>query len=127
MSDQIYWLVELLLRPGARDAFMHLTDEMTRAALLEPGTLVYERAVNRDESVVIGYERYADSKAATAHLAAFRIHFKERFDPLVERRQVIVVGHPEAELRIALEAIGARFAYPCAGFARRAFEPGLPT
>jgi quinol monooxygenase YgiN len=118
MSGQVFWFVELAIQPGALGPFLRLTEEMIRASREEPGTLIYERALSSDGTLVIAHERYGSSDAALTHLRHFRETYSDRFDALVQRRTFTVIGHASDELRQVLTAIGARVLLPIAGFSR---------
>ncbi|MDQ1501962.1 MAG: hypothetical protein QOI86_5302 [Actinomycetota bacterium] len=118
MSDAVSWVVELTVRSEALEGFRALTQEMVEATRAEPGALVYERFVSADGLTVHLCERYTDSDAALAHLRVFGDRFAGRFAAMVERRRVCVYGTPSADLRTALDAIGAEYLRPLDGFAR---------
>ena len=92
MSTEISWHVELAVKPGKLEDFRTLTREMVEATRSEPGTLIYERFVSEDGTVVYGYERYVDSAAAVAHLVAFGTTYRDRFMATVERKRFTVFG-----------------------------------
>jgi hypothetical protein len=118
MTTEVSWQVELAVKPGKLEDFRVLTHEMVEATRGEPGTLVYERFVSKDGSVVYGYERYADSRSAVAHLVAFGNKFSGRFADTVERKRFMVFGAPSAELKGLLEAFGATHHTLVDGFSR---------
>jgi quinol monooxygenase YgiN len=118
MFEDVYWFVELAVRPGALAEFLRLTQEMVEATRQEPGTLIYERALSPDETLVIAHERYESSEAALSHLRHFGQNYSVRFDALVERKMFTVVGEVSDELRQVLMAIGARLFLPSTGFSR---------
>jgi quinol monooxygenase YgiN len=118
MSTEISWHVELAVKPGKLEDFRILTREMVEATRGEPGALIYERFVSEDGTVVYGYERYADSSAAVAHLVAFGTTYRDRFVATVERKRFAVFGVPSAELRGMLDAFGATYQAPLDGFSR---------
>lgn len=108
-SEAIAWQVELAVLPERLDAFCALTACMTAAAAGEEGVLVYERYLDADARIVYAMERYADSRAAVAHLQAFRKNFAAAFENLAERRRFLVFGTPSAELHALLADYGATF------------------
>jgi quinol monooxygenase YgiN len=118
MSTEISWHVELAVKPGKLEDFRTLTREMVEATRSEPGTLIYERFVSEDGTVVYGYERYVDSAAAVAHLVAFGTTYRDRFMATVERKRFTVFGVPSAELRGLLDAFGATYHTPLEGVSR---------
>ena len=118
MNSQISWHVELQVKPGQLETLRALTTEMVDSAKSEPGALIYERFLSEDGQVVHGFERYIDSAAAMAHLAAFEALYRERFARLVERKQFTVLGTPSPELRQMLDRFGATYSPGLAGFVR---------
>ena len=89
--------------------------ESTRA---EPGTLMYEWSISEDGSVIHGYERFADSGGAVAHLSAFGEKFAQRFLAAVDPTRLSVYGTPSEEAKKALGALGPVYLAPLGGFAR---------
>ncbi len=119
MSDAVHWLLALNIKEGELDNFKALVKEMVDATKAnEPGTLIYEWFVSDDEKTCHIYERYADSAATMAHLAAFGQNFAERFMAVLESVQLVVYGNPNDEVRGALAAFGAVHLSQIAGFAR---------
>lgn len=112
MSDQVFWHVELAIKPGKLDALRVLTTEMVGAAREEPGTLSYQRFVSEDGQFLHIYERYLDSRSALAHLKNFVARFSERYAALVERRRFVFFGVPSDELRRFLDGFGTVFVAP---------------
>lgn len=95
--------------PERLDEFCALTASMIAAAAGEEGVLIYERFLDADARIVYAIERYKDSRAAVAHLQAFRKNFATIFGNLAERRRFLVFGTPSAELRALLADYGATF------------------
>jgi quinol monooxygenase YgiN len=122
MGDQIFWHVELAVRPGQIENFRALTGEMVESTRDEPGVLTYERFVSDDGKFVHVYERYADSAAAVAHLRKFGKNFGERFLAMVDRTQFTVFGNPSDELRGLLDGFGVRYLRSFGDFAYRAVD-----
>ena len=118
MDDQVSWHVNLAVKPEQLEKFRSLTDEMVESTRSETGALIYERFISEDGTDVYVYERYSDSHAAVAHLQSFEDSYGERFSALVDRRQFTVFGNPSHELRTLLNAFGATYAIPLAGFSR---------
>ena len=104
MGEQVAWHVELMVRPGVREAFRELTGAMAEATRGELGVHVYER--------------YVDSAAAVAHVRTFQRQFGDRFVGLVDRTRFTVYGTPSVELRGILDGFGATYMAPFGGFAR---------
>ena len=118
MNDQVSWLLELAVKPGELDNFKGVIDEMIESTHAEPGTLMYEWSINEDGSVVHGYERFADSGAAVAHLSAFGEKFAQRFLAAVDPTRLSVYGTPSEDAKEALGAFGPVYLAPIGGFAR---------
>jgi quinol monooxygenase YgiN len=112
MGDQISWHVVLAIKQDQLDNFQALTREMVDFTRTEPGVLCYQRFASEDGKFVHGYERYADSAAALAHLRDFATLFSERFSALVDREQFMVFGQPSHELRTVLDRFGAIYLRP---------------
>jgi quinol monooxygenase YgiN len=109
MSEEVSWLVELVIKPGQLDDFRALTGEMVEFSRREAGVLSYERFVSEDGRFVYAYERYADSVAALAHLRTFEKMFSRRFLDMVDRRRFTVFGAPADDLRKVLDRFGATY------------------
>jgi quinol monooxygenase YgiN len=119
MSDQIYWVLELSVKPGEADNCKALMNEMVAATEAnEPDTLSYEWTLSADGTTCHIYERYTDSAASLAHLGTFAATFAERFLAALEPTGFTVYGNPSAELREALGAFGPAYMTPAAGFTR---------
>src|SRR5688500_9481930 len=102
METQVSWLLEVAVKPGQRDAFRALMQEMVEATRAEPGTLGYEWFVSDDGGVVHLSERYADSAAILAHLGTFGEKFAGRFLAAVDPTRFTVMGSPSDEAKAAL-------------------------
>jgi quinol monooxygenase YgiN len=109
MSEEVAWLVELVIKPGQLDNFRALTREMVKFSRREAGVLTYERFVSDDGNFVYAYERYANSAAAVAHLRTFEQIFSRRFLGMADRRRFTVLGAPTEELRKLLDRFGATY------------------
>ncbi|MFQ5863813.1 MAG: putative quinol monooxygenase [bacterium] len=119
MSNNVYWVLELAIKPGELDNFKGLMTEMVQATQTnEPSTLNYEWAIGEDNKSCHIYERYADSGATMTHLGAFGEKFAERFMANVEVTRFVVYGNPTGEVKEALSGFGAVFMSPIGGFAR---------
>jgi quinol monooxygenase YgiN len=119
MSDNVYWLIEVAIKPGEFDNFNAVMKEMiedTRSN--EPNTLNYEWAITEDNQSCHIYERYSDSAAAMTHLKAFGEKFAERFMAAVAVTRLVVYGTPNHEVKEALGGPSTVFMTPFGGFAR---------
>src|SRR6516164_5222780 len=106
MGNQISWHVVLAIKQDQLDDFQALTREMVEFTRTESGVLSYQRFASEDGKFVHGYERYADSAAALAHLRNFTTLFSERFSNLVDRSRFTVFGQPSHELQAMLNKCG---------------------
>jgi quinol monooxygenase YgiN len=118
MNGHVAWVLELAVKPGALDNFKALIGEMIESTRAEPGTLMYEWSIDEDGGVIHGYERFADSGAAVAHLSAFGEKFAQRFLAAVDPTRLSVCGTPGEEAKGALAAFGPAYLSPLGGFAR---------
>jgi quinol monooxygenase YgiN len=118
MSDQVSWVLELAVKAGELDNFKAVVGEMIESTQAEQGTLMYEWSIDGEGSVVHGYERFVDSHAAVAHLAAFGEKFAQRFFAAVDPTRLTVYGTPDDEAKEALSALGPDYMGPLGGFAR---------
>ena len=119
MSSDVFWMLELGIRPGQLDALKALMSEMVAATQAnEPGTLNYEWFISEDETQCHIYERYRDSAAVMTHLGSFGQHFAERFLAALEPKRLVVYGDPNEEARAALAGFGAVHMAFLGGFAR---------
>ena len=107
MGNQISWHVVLAIKQDQLDDFQALTREMVEFTRTESGVLSYQRFASEDGKFVHGYERYADSAAALAHLRNFTTLLSERFSTLVDRSRFTVFGQPSYELQAMLDRFGA--------------------
>jgi len=117
MSEQVSWFLELAVKPGQIDDVRALIRDMVESTQTEPGALNYEWSISEDESVVHSYERYADSGAVLAHLSTFGERFAEGLLAAVDPTRIVVYGDPTDHAREALDAFGALYMKPFAGFA----------
>jgi len=119
MTDNVYWLLEVTIKPGEFDNFKALMKEMVEATQAnEPDTLNYEWTITEDSQSCHIYERYADSAATMTHLGSFGAKFAERFMAAAEPTRIVVYGAPNNEVKEALSGFGAVFMEPFGGFAR---------
>jgi alkylhydroperoxidase/carboxymuconolactone decarboxylase family protein YurZ/quinol monooxygenase YgiN len=120
MGKQVFWLLELTVKPGELSNFKTLLHEMVESTRAELATLNYEWFISDDGSVAYGYERYADSAAVMTHLQVFGEKFAERFRAAVDRNRLTVFGTPSDEVRKALSESGPAPTYQSllCGFAK---------
>ncbi len=119
MNANVYWVLELAVRPGRLNDLRSLMQDMVDAARTnEPGTLNYEWNVSDDGRACHIYVRYQDSTAVMTHMQAFGTRFTARFMELVTITRFVVYGSPDAEVKAALAAYGPVYLAPCGGFKR---------
>jgi quinol monooxygenase YgiN len=119
MSNHVYWVLELAIKPGELNNFKALMNEMVKATQAnEPNTLNYEWLISKDDKSCHLYERYADSAAVMTHLGTFGQNFAERFMAALQPTRFTVYGNPSDEVIKALGGFGPVFMAPIGGFAR---------
>lgn len=119
MNENVYWVLELAVRPGRLNDFRNLMQEMVAAASdNEPGTLNYEWNIGDDGTACHIYVRYKDSAAVMRHMAVFGTKFTDRFMALAQITRTAVYGAPSAEVKAALAPYGPVFFAPFGGFKR---------
>lgn len=119
MKEQVYWMLELAIKPGQADAFQALMEEMVAAVRdNEPDTLAYDWTISGDRTVCHIFERYRNSAAVMAHLGWFGANVAQRFMAAVEPKRLVVYGSPDAAATKALDGLGAVYMKPFGGFFR---------
>ena len=119
MNDEVFWLLELNIKPGEIDTLKALMTEMSDATKAdEPGTLYYEWFISADGQTCHIHERYADSDAVMVHMGNFGAKFAERFMAILEPTRFTVYGNPSDEVKKGLEGMGVEFVTPIGGFSR---------
>jgi quinol monooxygenase YgiN len=118
MGEHVSWVLELAVKPGELDNFKAVVHEMVESTQEEPGTLMYEWSISEDGSTIHGYERFADSGAAVAHLSTFGEKFAQRFLAAVDPTRLTVYGTPTDEAKDTFGAFGPVYLTPLGGFAR---------
>ena len=116
MSQHVHWLLELCINDGKLADFIAVMHEMVAFTRNEAGTLIYEWCFSEDETVCDIYERFQDSEAAVAHLAAFS-RFAERFLDAATPTKLTVMGHPNESALEALSGLSPVLRKTRAGFA----------
>ena len=119
MANEVAWLVEFEVKPGAHDAVRALMDEMVASTRLEPGTLSYGWFRSADGEVVVIYERFADSAAVLQHLATVERIFAQRLPSVLTQIRQTVFGAPTDEARRALSGANPRYLTYFGGFVTR--------
>ena len=118
MDTQVSWMLEVAVKPGQLETLRVLMREMVGSTRAEPGALGYEWFVGDDGGVVLLAERYADSAAALAHLAAFGERFAGRFLAAVDPTRFTVMGCPSDAVKAALGGFDPAYLRPFGGFVR---------
>ncbi len=119
MSEQVYWMLEVGIKPGQLDAFRALMEEMVQATESnEPDTLNYEWTISADNGTCHIYESYRNSAAVMTHLGWFGANAAERFLAAADPKRLTVYGNPNDEATAALNGLGAAYMTPLGGFAR---------
>ena len=119
MSENVFWVVEVAIRPGQREAFEALMNDMVAATQAnEPGALNYEWFISEDGTTCHIYERYADSAAVMAHMGKTFSTFGERWAAAVEPTRMTIYGTPSDEVRAMLTGAGGTVMAPWGGFLR---------
>ena len=118
MSEPVYFLLEVEIKPGEMDKFKALVNEMVKAAQNEPKTLNYEWNLSEDGKTCHVYERYADSEALLVHFGSFGKNFAERFLSVVNPTRLMVYGNPSDEAKEVMGGFGPVYMAPIGGFAR---------
>jgi len=118
MSDEIYWLVELAIKPGKFEEFQKMRDTLIESAAKEEGTLNYQWNISEDQKSCHVFERYKDSEAAMIHSRTFEAEFADMVLSIVDVAKFTVYGNPNEEVRNTLSEFGAVFMSPIGGFAK---------
>jgi quinol monooxygenase YgiN len=119
MATDVSWMLELSVLPGRESDWGDLMDEMVSSTHAhEAGALNYEWSTSADGSVCHIFERYADSAAVMAHLAAFDKKFAARFLEVFKPTRFVVYGSPSQEVKDALADFNPVYMQPAGGFSR---------
>jgi quinol monooxygenase YgiN len=119
MSNIVYLVLELAIKPAELNNVKALMNEMVKATQdNEPNTLNYEWFISKDNKTCHLYERYADSAAVMMHLETFGQKFAKRFMAALEKTRFTVYGNPSDEVIKALSGFGPVFMSPIGGFSR---------
>lgn len=118
MGNEVSWLLEVAVKPGALDDFKVLMNEMVESTSGEPGAPSYEWLITDDGGAVHIYERYSDSSATLIHLGNFGEKFAARFLGAVDPTRLTVYGSPNDAVKAGLAAFSPKYLAPFGGFAR---------
>ena len=105
--------------PGQMDNFKQLVTKLVGAvAAQEPGTLVYEIALQPDGKTYDTIEVYQNSAAVVAHSNHFRAEFGKEFGQVRKAVKLVVFGSPDAQAKEALAGLNPVYESPIDGFIR---------
>ena len=117
-TSQVFWNLELSIKPGKLDSLKTLANEMSKGTKEnEPNTLFYEWSLDAQNQKCHIFERYTDSDAVRTHLGNFQ-NYAERFFDCLDVESFQVYGNPDAALMEALGGLGAVHFPQFEGFAR---------
>jgi quinol monooxygenase YgiN len=120
MSESVYWLLELSIKPGALPGFADLMTEMVGATQAnEPGMLIYDWTLGDEGRCCHILEWYVDCAAVMTHLRTFDEQYAGRFMKLVEPKRIVLYGKPDPAVKEALADLGPVYMEPFGGFARQ--------
>ena len=126
MSDNVFFIVELEVKPGQADDLRSVMREMANLTRTdEPGTLNYDWFLTEDGTACHIYERYADSAAAVVHSATFPAELGQRSQAFLPTR-LTAYGTITEEIRqkriepllAVLPGLPVVYLDPFGGFAR---------
>jgi quinol monooxygenase YgiN len=128
MSDSVFFVVELEVKPGQIDELQSVMGEMAAVTQAdEPGTLNYEWFLTKDGSACYIFERYADPDAAVVHSRTFPPELAQRAMAFLPTRLTAYGNLTEAitkqriePLLAAVPGISFLVLEPHGGFAREA-------
>jgi quinol monooxygenase YgiN len=118
MTENVYWVIEVAIKPGRFEEFKALASTMVEATQKnELGALNYEWALSDDQKSCHVYERYQNSAAVMVHLKSFGEHFAAPLAELGTITRFVVYGAPSAQVK---DVLGENVVYmaPLIGFSR---------
>lgn len=119
MSDNVYWMLVVKVKPGkASEVKSLMADMVDGSKSSEPGTLIYEWSASEDGASYHMLERFADSAAALTHLKSFGENFAGRFLDVFDVVRFFVFGAPDAAVREAVAGFNPTYLKLERGFAR---------
>jgi quinol monooxygenase YgiN len=119
MSEEIYWLVTCVVKPGKFEDFKKTVKPLVAATKAEEGSQAYDYSVNDDETLVLIYESYRDSAAIVSHVTTVFAPFADAFFESVDITKLVVFGDPSPEAREILAGLGAEYMTPFEGFTHK--------
>lgn len=117
MQNELYTVYHLSIEPSDFEAFKALAEKIVAESQNEPDTLTYEYLVSEDRTVAHIIERYR-MPGVLPHVQQTFSPFAEAFLALATIEKLFVYGEPTAEIRQTLDAFGAIYLAPFAGFTR---------
>lgn len=119
MSEQVSWMLDLMVNAAKEAELRNLMAEMTTATESEePGALDYEWHFSEDGTRLHLFERYADSDATMVHLGNFGAKYMQRFMGCLTPASMVVYGSPSDAVRGALAGLNPVYMERSAGFRR---------
>ncbi len=115
MSMNVTWIAEATIKPGKREEFEAVRNDLVAATSQEEGALNYEWYICEEGKEVYIYERYADFDAAVTHLKTFGAH-ADRFVAAADFTLLTVLTDRPDDLREHLAGINTAFRVPWGGF-----------
>ena len=125
-ADEVAWLLELAVRPGAGDTVRAVMEAMVASTTAEPGALSYAWFRSADGRVVAISERYTDSTAVVTHWTTFGETFAQRFLAAMTPTRMTVFGAPSEDAQQALSALNPTYLGYFGGFTARSVIDGTP-
>ena len=117
-DEQVFWNLELNIKPGKLEELKVLANDMTKATVSnEPNTIDYIWSLDAEQQKCHIFERYIDSDAVRVHLGNFQA-FAERFFDCLEIERFQVYGYPDEALVAAMSERGSTFFKVSVGFSR---------
>jgi len=111
-SSCVYFLVDLSIAQAKFHEFESFVQVLTSEAAKESGTLAYQWFLSGDRCRCRLLERYANSDAVQAHLnSAVVQQLVPKLLDVAKMERFEVYGAPNAEVVVALKALGAQI-YP---------------
>jgi quinol monooxygenase YgiN len=118
-AADVFWMLELSLKPGNEAGFTALMTEMVAATSAnEAGALSYEWSLSCDGATCHIFERYADSAAVLTHLGTFGERFAGRFLEMLTPTRCVVYGSPSPQVKEGLAVLNPVYMRLVGGFNR---------
>jgi quinol monooxygenase YgiN len=119
MSDNVYWIFEVAVKPGKNDAFKALAKEMIAETKTQrPDVLGYHWNLSEDGNTCAIYERFKTCDAAMVHINNFGKNWAAKFLDVVTPGKLNVYGKANDEVRNALAPFAPTYRNHFDGFIR---------